>query len=266
MADLWGIDGTGHTLRSLAAISLRDAPDRLERLMAAVEAGDARQVRETAHAIRGAASIFGAEALMGIAADIEKGGEAGRVPDEGELDGLGDEARRLDRLLGRILGARGPTARERSGQADGDAGARRHLIGPILVVDDDEAARRTMIASILQTGLRNPILEAADADSARQVLATHSRPALVVIDVRMPGASGLELLAWIRAQPGLRSTPVVVVTVAAELAEVDRAFALDASAYLLKPVGYIGLRDVLLGLRSPWLLGVPPDDPGTGPA
>lgn len=132
---------------------------------------------------------------------------------------------------------------------------------PIVVVDDEAVARELITRYLRKLGLRNPVLEAADVDSAIEILRTTPLPALVLLDVVMPGRSGLELLEWLRAHAELRSTPVLMLTVSAELEEVDRAYALGISAYLVKPVGYAALEDVIRHLGGSWLL-LPPE-PGS---
>lgn len=132
LAELWSIDGTGDTLRSLADLYLRDGPGHLDRLTAAVEGGDVGEVREAAHAMKGAASIFGADGLMGRAAAIENDAVAGCLPDAGAVAELSDEAHRVDGRLEQILRtADDPGAAV--GTADGTAdesAERRPEIGP----------------------------------------------------------------------------------------------------------------------------------------
>ncbi len=76
-------------------------------------------------------------------------------------------------------------------------------------------------------------------------------PVLVFLDVHVPGYSGLEVLERIRAHPRLGSIPVVMLSASGDEHDIERAYALGATAYLVKPAGIHGLRDMLaeLGLR-----------------
>ena len=82
---------------------------------------------------------------------------------------------------------------------------------PLVLVVDDEADARVLLTSWLQEdGYRT--LDAADGPTAL-ALAEAERPALILLDVRMPEMSGLEFLAHLRRRPGQEETPVLLVTV-----------------------------------------------------
>jgi two-component system phosphate regulon response regulator PhoB len=100
----------------------------------------------------------------------------------------------------------------------------------VLVVDDEPQLRELMKVT-LGGGYR--FLEADDVDAA--LAAIRTRPDLVLLDVMLPGGSGLEILREIRRDPELDRTPVVVIS--AWQATEDRRIALDegADAFLAKP-------------------------------
>jgi CheY-like chemotaxis protein len=60
-------------------------------------------------------------------------------------------------------------------------------------------------------------------------------PSLVFLDLKLPYVTGFEVLAWMREQPGLDKMPVVVLSSSAEEMDRDRASALGAHLYLVKP-------------------------------
>jgi CheY-like chemotaxis protein len=94
----------------------------------------------------------------------------------------------------------------------------------VLVVDDDEAVRAAVVGLI---GLE-PDLAAVDAGSADWALRVLSGLSLdaVVVDLVMPGSSGLDLIARLRAQPAGRDLPIVVATAVPAGAVMRRAAAL----------------------------------------
>lgn len=131
----------------------------------------------------------------------------------------------------------------------------RDLAPPVVVVDDDGAARLLVIRALEKMQLRNPIHVAEDGQGAVELLdALEVGPALVVLDLLLPHRSGLEVLAWTRQHPRLACVPVVVLSGSSELAHVDRAYALGVSAYLVKPVGFGAIQDAVLRLEAPWML------------
>jgi CheY-like chemotaxis protein len=103
----------------------------------------------------------------------------------------------------------------------------------ILVVEDDPVSRK-LIRTIL-TGRGYRLQEAEDLDQARDFLA-HTVPELVLLDMRLKGRDGLELVHHIRATPLLRDVPIAAVTASAMPADEDRAIAAGIDLYLSKPI------------------------------
>jgi CheY-like chemotaxis protein len=62
-----------------------------------------------------------------------------------------------------------------------------------------------------------------------------ARPALVVLDLNLPRRSGLEVLGELKADPGLHTIPVVVLTTSQAQADILRSYELHANAYVIKP-------------------------------
>src|ERR1041384_7763523 len=62
-----------------------------------------------------------------------------------------------------------------------------------------------------------------------------SPPVCVLLDVKLPRMSGLEVLSWIRNQPHLKRLPVILLTSSHESSDVNRAYDLGANSFLVKP-------------------------------
>jgi DNA-binding response OmpR family regulator len=102
-------------------------------------------------------------------------------------------------------------------------------VATVLIVDDEPIVREVVARYLTHEGHRT--LEAADGEAARGVIA-QSDPDLVVLDVMLPGADGLELCRWIRSTSEL---PVIMLTARGE--EADRIVGLELGAddYVTKP-------------------------------
>jgi CheY-like chemotaxis protein len=78
-------------------------------------------------------------------------------------------------------------------------------------------------------------------------------PALVLLDIKMPKTSGLEVLKWIRQQPQFKSLPVVMLTSSLRDEDIAMARQLGADAYLLKVSHPSKLVDLVKSLHDRWL-------------
>ena len=78
-------------------------------------------------------------------------------------------------------------------------------------------------------------------------------PSLVLLDLKLPRKSGIEVLEWIRAQPGLKRIPVVMLTSSRQPVDINRAYDLGVNAYLVKPVNFDALIDMVRTLDLFWL-------------
>lgn len=119
----------------------------------------------------------------------------------------------------------------------------------ILVVDDMAETRRLMRRVLERGGLR--VIE-ADTGEAALRMAAHDRPALIVLDLRLPGISGFDVARRIRADPdrALAATPILACS--ASVQPDVRREALDAGcdAFEGKPFAIAGFADLIRGLIS----------------
>lgn len=113
---------------------------------------------------------------------------------------------------------------------------------PTVLICDDEPALRALVRASLPASYA--IVEACDGDESLEAARRHS-PDLIVLDMMMPGRSGLEILAELRREPAFASTPVIMLTARAQAT--DRAAASEAGAdhYLAKPFSPRELRSIV---------------------
>ena len=101
---------------------------------------------------------------------------------------------------------------------------------PTILICEDEEPLRELIRAALGDAYR--YAEATDGRSALD-LARDLRPDLIVLDVMMPGTSGLDVLALLREEPGTGHTPVVVITAWTHAQQ--EALAAGAQRFVSKP-------------------------------
>jgi CheY-like chemotaxis protein len=133
----------------------------------------------------------------------------------------------------------------------------------ILLVEDNEDDILFVRRAFRQAKLSNPLHVVEDGDSAVAYLAgegeyadraTHPLPTLILLDLKLPRRSGLEVLQWLRAQPGIGRIPVVMLTSSRQSADVNRAYDLGANGYLSKPVDFDGLLEMVKTIGVYWLV------------
>jgi CheY-like chemotaxis protein len=102
-----------------------------------------------------------------------------------------------------------------------------------VVIADDEPFLRELVRATVESEAYN-VIDAADGDEAWAMIQTH-RPELVLLDVRMPGRTGLDVVKSIRAEPALAGTRVILLTAKAQPGDVEAGLAAGADFYLTKP-------------------------------
>ncbi len=109
----------------------------------------------------------------------------------------------------------------------------------IILAEDDDGHARLMERNLRRGGIINTIRRARDGvellDSLR--LAPALGPDVIFLDINMPRLDGFEVLLQLKSDPDLRSIPVIMVTSTDSQREINRAYELGASSYVVKPVG-----------------------------
>lgn len=104
---------------------------------------------------------------------------------------------------------------------------------PQLLVVDDEPANLQVLRHILQEDYR--LLFAKDGAKALE-LAAREKPELILLDVMMPGMTGYQVCAQLKATPATSAIPVIFVTALADVEDEAQGFAVGAVDYITKPV------------------------------
>jgi CheY-like chemotaxis protein len=121
-------------------------------------------------------------------------------------------------------------------------------IGRVLVADDEPHVRRILVTLLEARAL--DVETASDGLAALELLERDREYDLVVLDLLMPGANGLEVLERLRRMEHRRGTPVVILTAKGQDTDREKAFSLGADEFVTKPFSpkkLLALIDTLLG-------------------
>ena len=132
----------------------------------------------------------------------------------------------------------------------------------VLYAEDDENDAFLMQRAFRQADVGNPLRVVEDGRLALQYLAgegvyadrlQHPAACLVLLDLKMPGQSGFDVLKWARAQLTTATLPMVVLTSSSHDTDIQRAYLLGANGYLIKPGRPDQLLSVVKSIRDFWL-------------
>ncbi len=132
----------------------------------------------------------------------------------------------------------------------------------ILLAEDQEDFILLITKAFKDAGIRNPIYAVRDGEEVISYLngdgkycnrAEYPLPDLLLLDIKMPGKDGFEVLEWVRAQPGLKDLRIVVLTSSEQIREINRAYALGANSFLVKPLDFNDLIYLSKTVRDFWL-------------
>src|SRR6266513_728240 len=134
---------------------------------------------------------------------------------------------------------------------------------PVLLVEDNPIDVDLTKRAFARRKLTNPIEVARDGEEALAYLprwkAGEPTPLLILLDLKLPRVSGLEVLTQWKAQAISRAIPVVVLSSSAEDKDIQAAYHLGANSYIVKPVDFAKFLDVAGQIELYWCaLNEPP--------
>ncbi len=134
----------------------------------------------------------------------------------------------------------------------------------ILHVEDNPDDVLLVAMAFRKAGVVAKLEVATDGQKAIAALtngAMTAPPACVLLDVKLPVLSGLEVLSWIRQQPKLKRLPVVMLTSSLLPSDINQAYDLGANSYLVKPPNLEALIELAKTIDLYWLRTNTPPGP-----
>jgi CheY-like chemotaxis protein len=140
-------------------------------------------------------------------------------------------------------------------------------LGRILLVEDDPQDVELTLTALQEYNLVNDVFVARDGQEALDYLYCRgqfsgrdgNRPAVMLLDLKLPKINGLEVLQQVRSDPQLRVLPVVVLTSSNEEKDLVRSYELGVNAYVVKPVDFHAFVNAVKELGVFWaVINEPP--------
>ena len=132
----------------------------------------------------------------------------------------------------------------------------------ILVVEDNPDHLELTVLTLKEHGVTAEIVVACDGASALDFLFgqgehaardTRKQPNLILLDMRLPKLSGLDVLTNVRANPLTELVPVIMLTSSSEVSDIAAAYRLGANGFVRKPVDFGAFSEKLICLQAYWL-------------
>lgn len=132
----------------------------------------------------------------------------------------------------------------------------------ILLVEDNPDDADLIRYAFRKAGVENPVIVVDDGEKAIDYLLGRGNyadprrfpvPRLILLDLKLPRRSGIEVLSAIRTTEAVRQTPVVVLTSSNQEGDIRKAYEAGANAYLVKPIGGDALVAMIRSIDAFWI-------------
>ena len=134
----------------------------------------------------------------------------------------------------------------------------------LLLVEDNINDAELTIRELKKNNMANNLIHLKDGEEALAFIFgsgkyagqqhTLPRPKLILLDIQMPKVNGIEVLQKIKADPGTRTIPVVILTSSKEDPDIQKCYALGVNSYIIKPVNFESFTEAIKNLGFYWLL------------
>ena len=138
----------------------------------------------------------------------------------------------------------------------------RPELGTILLIEDEDSDATILCRGFEKAKVLNPIFHLKDGDEALLYLEGRQKyadrtifplPILILLDLKLPGSTGFQILQWMRVRPEIARIPVVVLTSDDAQDTINSAYDLGANSYLVKSGEPAQVTRMVAALRDYWI-------------
>lgn len=126
-------------------------------------------------------------------------------------------------------------------------------MSPILLADDDSAEAWLLVRAFKEAGIPNEVHVAPDGEAAIAFL-DNNAACLALLDQKLPGCSGLDVLEWLRNRSRTPTLPALILSASTYDSDVQAAYLVGANGYLVKPGSYEETLAMARAVKDYWLL------------
>jgi len=132
----------------------------------------------------------------------------------------------------------------------------------VLIAEDEEDYVLLLRRAFSEAKIPNPLFVVSTGLEMMQYLKGDGKysnrveyplPDLLLLDLKLPGFNGLEILGWLRSHPGLSALRVIVLTSSEQMKDINDAYRLGANSFLVKPYDFTDLVSLAHVLQKFWL-------------
>lgn len=132
---------------------------------------------------------------------------------------------------------------------------------PVLVVEDSAEDFTALGRAFRKHALQHPVCRCEDGDQALDYLLGYGTrpnwpstlPAIILLDLNMPGTDGRAVLGTLKHNPKLSHIPIIVFTTSSNAKDIEECYRLGANSYMTKPVDYLALEEKVRLIVRYWL-------------
>ncbi len=141
-------------------------------------------------------------------------------------------------------------------------GATSNSLPAILYAEDEEADIILVRFAFKHAHIPNPLHTVTDGQMAVDYLsgvgdfadrAKHPLPCIILLDLKLPRLTGLEVLCWLRQQPSLKHIVVIIFSSSAQPSDIQRAYEVGANSFVQKPAAFEPTLEIVRLLKAWWL-------------
>jgi len=134
--------------------------------------------------------------------------------------------------------------------------------GLIFLVEDRPDEVELMKQALHQVGVTNPLRVFTDGAEAIAYFegggrysdrVTYPLPRLVMLDLKLPNRTGLDIVKWMKSDPRIKRIPVIVITSSREVLDMEKAYSAGVNSYLVKPTSFREFVDTMNITATYWI-------------